>query len=96
MVWRRGGVREQALPLGLFMLQLVLNGLWSWLFFAWQLGGLAMAEILVLWLAIAVTLVAFWRVSTLAGVLMVPYLAWVSFAAFLNFTLWQNNPGLLG
>lgn len=93
LVWRSPG--EHRLLLGLFLAQLILNGLWSWLFFSWQLGGLAFAEILLLWALIAVVLVGFWRVRALAGALLVPYLLWVSFAALLNFTLWRQNPLLL-
>ncbi|RME59253.1 tryptophan-rich sensory protein, partial [Candidatus Parcubacteria bacterium] len=78
------------------LVQLVFNALWSWLFFRWHLGGWAFLEILVLWIFILATLLAFWRISPLAGVLFVPYLLWVSFAAVLNFTLWRLNPQLLG
>ena len=64
---------------------------WSWLFFGLQSPGAAFAEILVLWVAILVTLVLFWRLRRLAGILLVPYLLWVTFAAFLNYTIWQLN-----
>jgi tryptophan-rich sensory protein len=80
----------------LFVVQLAANALWSWLFFAWHLGGIAFAEVLMLWLLIASTLVAFWRVKPAAGLLLVPYLAWVTFASALNYTLWQLNPAILG
>jgi tryptophan-rich sensory protein len=53
--------------------------------------GLAFAEIVVFWFALAATVVLFWRVSRPAGILLVPYLAWVSFASVLNFTIWQLN-----
>ena len=97
LVWRiPQSSRARSLALGLFVVQLVANALWSWLFFVWNLGGIAFAEVLVLWLLIACTLVAFWRVRPAAGVLLVPYLLWVSFAAVLNYVLWQLNPGLLG
>ena len=96
LVWRRGGLAAQRTPLVLFLAQLVFNALWSWLFFAWQLGGLALGDIIVMWLLIAACIVTFWRTSTLAGALLVPYIAWVSFAGFLNFTLWQLNPQILG
>ena len=75
---------------------LIANALWSWLFFAWHLGGLAFAEVLLLWLLIASTLVAFWRIKPAAGLLLVPYLAWVTFASALNYALWQLNPAILG
>jgi translocator protein len=96
LVWRSGGFHANRLSLILFLAQLVLNALWSWLFFAWQLGGMAFIDILLLWVLILATLVAFWRVRPLAGMLLVPYLLWVSFAAFLNYAIWQLNPGLLG
>jgi tryptophan-rich sensory protein len=96
LVWRKGGFRAHRVALSLFLVQLLFNALWSWLFFAWQLGGIAFIDILLLWGLILATLVAFWRVHSLAGMLLIPYLLWVSFAAFLNHALWQLNPGLLG
>lgn len=96
LVWREGGWRERRMPLVLFLLQLVANVAWSWLFFAWHQGALAFADIVLLWLLIAATLVAFWRVRPLAGALLLPYLAWVGFASALNYTLWRTNPALLG
>jgi tryptophan-rich sensory protein len=80
----------------LFLLQLVFNALWSWLFFASRLGGLAFLDVLVLLALIAATVVSFWRVSRLAGALMLPYLAWVGFASVLTWVIWQRNPTLLG
>lgn len=91
LVWREGGWKIQGRALGLFFLQWLLNALWTPLFFGMHRPGLAFAEIVCLWLAIAVTLAAFWRVRKIAGVLLVPYLAWVSFAAALNFTIWRLN-----
>ncbi len=96
LVWRQDGFRGAATAFKFYAAQLVANALWSWLFFAWHLGGLAMAEVIVLWLLIAATLVTFWRIHRLAALLLVPYLAWVSFAAALNFTLWRLNPAALG
>jgi tryptophan-rich sensory protein len=96
LVWRRGGFRANRLALGLFLLQLSLNALWTWMFFAWQLGALSFFEIVLLWLTVLATLIAFWKSRPLAGWLLVPYLAWVSFAAALNFSLWQLNPQILG
>ena len=91
-VWKRGGFVAQRRPLTLFLAQLVLNAAWTPLFFGLHRPGLAFAEILLLWLAIAATLVAFWPVSRTAAGLLAPYLAWVSFAAVLNGTLWRLNP----
>jgi tryptophan-rich sensory protein len=96
LVWRSGGFRKNALALGLFICQLLLNALWSWLFFAWQLGGPAFFEVLILWASILATLWAFFKVRKLAGVLLLPYLLWVTFAAALNFSLWRMNPVILG
>ncbi len=95
LVWRINGFKAARTPLILFLIQLALNALWSWLFFAWQLGAFSFAEIVVLWLFIVITLVLFWRIRILAGVLLVPYLLWVSFATVLCYTIWQMNPQLL-
>lgn len=95
-VWRLRGFVGAGTALGLFITQLLLNALWTWLFFKWRLGSVAFAEILLLWMVIAATIVMFSRVSKGAAVLMLPYLAWVSLAAALTFSTWQRNPGLLG
>ena len=96
MVWRTGGFRANRSALTLFLLQLVVNALWSWLFFAWHRGALAFADIALLWLLSAATLVSFWRIGPLAGALLIPYLLWLTFAAALNFSMWQLNPLILG
>jgi benzodiazapine receptor len=91
LVWRRGGFAAQRRPLTFFLVQLLLNAAWTPLFFGLHWPGVAFAEIVLLWMAIAATLVAFRPVSRAAAWLLVPYLAWVSFAAVLNFTLWRMN-----
>lgn len=96
LVWRTGGFRANRSALTLFLVQLAVNALWSWLFFAWHRGALAFADVVLLWLLIVATLVCFWRVRPLAGALLMPYLLWVSFAAALNYSLWQLNPQILG
>ena len=96
LVWRSGGFGPNRQALLLFLLQLVFNALWSWLFFAWNLGALALADVVILWVFIVFTLVSFWRVQPLAGALLVPYLLWVGFASVLNYSLWQLNPQVLG
>jgi tryptophan-rich sensory protein len=96
LVWRHGGWRRQRDVLTLFMLQLAVNALWSWLFFAWHHGALAFIDIVLLWLLIVATVIGFWRVRPLAGALLLPYLCWVSFASALNFAVWHLNPGMLG
>ena len=96
MVWRARGFAGARHALLLFVVQLAVNALWTWLFFVWRLGGPAFAEILVLWALILVTIGLFWRVSRVAGALLMPYLAWVSFAAALTLSTWRLNTGLLG
>jgi len=92
LVWQKGWESETVrVALALFLVQLILNGLWSVLFFGMQSPALAFAEILLLWVAIAGTIVWFWRVSPTAGILLLPYIAWVSFAAVLNGSLWYLN-----
>jgi benzodiazapine receptor len=94
-VWRVDGFRSARIALSLFIIQLVLNAVWTWIFFVWRQGALAFVEILVLWAFILCTTIAFWRVRTIAGILLLPYLAWVSFASVLTFTVWRLNPLLL-
>jgi tryptophan-rich sensory protein len=96
LVWRVGGIRAARTALTLFLAQLALNALWSWLFFGWHLGALALADIVLLWALILATLIGFWRIRPLAGALMVPYLLWVSFAVALNYSIWRLNTALLG
>jgi len=86
-------VRRRALTL--FVGQLALNALWSWLFFAWRQGAAAFGEIVLLWIAVALTTWYFGRVRPLAAYLLVPYLAWVTFATALTWSVWQRNPGML-
>ena len=96
LVWRSGGFRANRSALTLFLVQLAVNALWSWLFFAWHLGAFAFFDILLLWVLIVATLASFWRVRPLAGALLIPYLLWVSFAGALNYAVWQLNPQILG
>lgn len=91
LVWRDRGFGGARLALGLFVLQLLLNGLWSFIFFGLKLPGLAFGEIVILWLAVLGMLTAFWRLAPAAGLLLLPYWLWVSFAAVLNFALWRMN-----
>jgi tryptophan-rich sensory protein len=96
LVWRERGFSGAPAALSLFLAQLALNALWTWLFFAWRLGAAAFVEVLVLLAAILLTLGMFWRVRALAGVLLVPYAAWVTFASALTYAVWQLNPARLG
>lgn len=91
LVWRQAGFAGAKLPLALFAIQLALNSLWSVLFFGLQNPGAAAVEIILLWAAILATMVTFWRRSRVAGGLLAPYLAWVSFAAVLNVAIWRMN-----
>ena len=91
LVRRRGGWGAQRRPLRWFAAQLALNALWTPLFFGFHRIDLALLEIVVLWAAIVATIVAFARTSRAAAWLLAPYLAWVSFATFLTFTLWRLN-----
>jgi tryptophan-rich sensory protein len=91
LVWKRGGFAAQRLPLTLFLVQLALNALWTPLFFGLHLIGFAFAEIVLMWFAIAATIAAFRQAHRPAAWLLVPYLAWVGFAAVLNGTLWRLN-----
>ena len=73
LVWQRGGWRAQKRTLALYLVQWVLNAIWTPLFFGLQRPGLAFAEIVVLWLVLLGTLIAFWQVRRVAGLLLVPY-----------------------
>jgi translocator protein len=96
LVWRTRGFDGARIALILYLVQLAANALWSWLFFAWRLGALASVDVMVLWVLIIATLIAFWRVQRVAAVLLIPYLLWVTLASALTFSVWRNNPQLLG
>lgn len=88
LAWREG--RSRIGPL-LFLLQLALNAAWPWLFFSQRRLDLAFYDIIALCLAILATVVAFWRVSRGAAVMLLPYLAWVGFACVLTHAIWRLN-----
>jgi benzodiazapine receptor len=90
-VWREKGFSGAAPALTLFFVQLVFNALWSYLFFGRHLPGIAFFEIIIMLLLIMITMFLFWRVRVIAGALLIPYLCWVGFASFLNYTLWRLN-----
>jgi len=94
-VWSSQGFRGAKIPLGLFIAQLGANALWSWTFFVWRSGIASFADILLLLALIVAATVGFWRHHRPAGMLMLPYLLWVGFAAALNFVLWRSNSDLL-
>ena len=88
LVWRRGLDQEGVkLALSIFAVQLLLNLLWSAMFFGLKSPLTGLVDIFFLWIAILLTLLAFWRISSTAGILLLPYILWVSFAAVLNFSI---------
>ena len=92
LVWQKGlGDKKVRIALIFFIIQFVLNILWSFVFFGLHNPGLAFAEIIILWLAILSTTLSFYRVSKEAGYLLVPYILWVSFAGYLNYMIWTLN-----
>ena len=93
LVWEKG-LQQKEVKVGIFLfgLQLGLNILWSFLFFGLQSPYHAFLEILLLWLAILLTAIQFWKISKAASMLLIPYLLWVSFAALLNYQIWVLNP----
>ena len=96
LVWREGGWRGRSgTALRLYIVQLALNALWTWLFFVWHQGAWALAEVLLLSALVAFIAILFWRVRPIAGMLLVPYLAWLLFASALTAAVWQRNPGVL-
>jgi tryptophan-rich sensory protein len=95
LVWRERGAPLSVPGIVLYVLQLVANAMWSWLFFGWHRGALAFVDVLLMFALIAATLAVFWRVSRIAGALLIPYLAWVGFASVLTWSVWQSNPGTL-
>lgn len=91
LIWRRRSKPRAKTALFVYGVQLTLNAQWSIIFFGLQAPGLAFAQILVLLAFIIATTMLFWRVDRRAGILMLPYVAWVSFASVLNFAIWQLN-----
>jgi tryptophan-rich sensory protein len=92
LIWNMGfGKREVKVALGIFGLQLILNGLWTPIFFGLHLIGLALIEIIMMWIAILLTIISFWKVSKPAALLLLPYILWVSFAIVLNAGLFFLN-----
>ena len=93
LIWRQRCADPAAIrrALALFGVQLALNLAWSVLFFGLRQIGWALVDIVLLWTAIAAATLAFWRVDRTAGLLMLPYLAWVGFAGMLNLVIWRLN-----
>lgn len=91
-VWNADHPRR-ILAIAAFVVQLALNGAWSWLFFGLHRPGVAMADLALLIVLVAVTMGLFFSVRRSAGLLLLPYIAWLGFAWFLNVTLWRLNGG---
>jgi benzodiazapine receptor len=92
LIWREGLQRQDIRrAVALFGIQLALNLLWSFMFFYLKMPFAAFVEIILLWISILITILAFIRISKWAGILLIPYLLWVSFASILNFYLWRLN-----
>lgn len=91
LVWRRYGWAGARAALSVYAVQLVLNALWTPLFFGAGLLGVAFAELCLLWLAVVATIALFARKARAAAFLLVPYLAWVTFAGALNLAIWLLN-----
>lgn len=89
LVWRKAGLAGAALPLTVYLVQLVLNAAWTPIFFGLHRPGAAFIEIVLLWASIGATIILFHPIDALAAWLMAPYFAWVSFAAALNFAIWH-------
>ncbi len=97
LVWREAGFTGAAVPLTVWVVQLVLNGLWSAVFFGLRRLGLAVLESAALWLSIAATIALFWPISPVAGLLLLPYLLWVTIATVLTVSIWRlNRPSAAG
>ena len=91
-IWRMGWEpKEVKMALGVFGIQLFLNAIWSIIFFGLQNPGWALVDIILLWLAIVWTIAVFYKISKPAAYLLVPYLLWVSFASYLNYSIWMLN-----
>ena len=92
LVWKRGGFADQRVALLFFLVQLLFNALWSPLFFGLHRPGLAFVDLMLLWLTLLATIAAFWKARRFAGAMLLPYLAWITFAGALNFAIWRLNP----
>lgn len=90
-VWLRRDTSSVRGALAMFLVQLVLNALWSWIFFGLHMTGVAAIEIAVMLVAIIITTILFWRIDRIAGLLLTPYIVWVSYATALNISIWLRN-----
>ena len=90
LMWNRG-LKSVKIPLTLFGVQLILNTVWSFLFFGLESPFIAFIEIIILWISIALTIISFYRISKKAGLILLPYIIWVSIATALNYYIWILN-----
>ena len=92
LVWKKGiGFREVQYSLGIFLIQLVTNSLWSFVFFGSRSIGGGLIVITILWILILFTILSFYKISTISAFILIPYLLWVTYAAILNISIWQLN-----
>lgn len=91
LVWRQRHKTAVSWPLAFYLAQLAINGMWSWLFFGRQWIGLALIDLLALVILVVITVAMFLRVRKTAGLMLIPYLLWISFAAALNLQIWRMN-----
>lgn len=92
LVWEAASPEQRPVPMAFFGIQLILNFLWSALFFGAKRMRLALVELVLLWLSIIAMIITFYPISPLAAWMLAPYLIWVSFAGVLNHSVWKLNP----
>lgn len=90
-MWKPAGFAARSRALWLFLAQLLLNALWSPIFFGLHRPGLAFLDLVLLWVTLVATVVAFWKAHRVAGTLLLPYAVWVTFAGALNLAIWRLN-----
>ena len=91
LIWKKRDNLKTKPALIFYGIQLILNALWSIIFFGMHNPGLALLGIIILWLFILITLIKFYKINKTAGILFIPYLLWVSFASILNYAIWMLN-----
>ena len=95
LMWKQLSFKDGKSVYLIFLVQLALNGLWSWIFFKWNSGVGSFVEIIILIIFIILNIFTFWKRSKIAALLLMPYLLWVFFATYLTYTLWSLNPNTL-
>ena len=91
IAWSKGFLTRKWIPISIYALNLLLNLLWSLLFFGLKTPLISFIEIIALWIVIVVNIIIFYKISKVSGILMIPYLLWVSFASVLNYSIYQLN-----